>query len=133
MRTIKLDVALSSVCVFVYLKPQVEATSFTTAEGLPSAYLGCPHPQAFLDSAMGATVSPLWHLGPCALLTEVVDLAPLMFAVGPEYTGFWTAESPLDAMSSAIGTRTLRHLQVILYQGSVSSLLLRWCRCCWVC
>lgn len=86
--------------------------SFSTAEGPPSAYLGSPHPQAFLDSSVGGTVAPLWHLGPCVLLTEVVDVAPPMFAAGPEYTGFWTAENPLDAVSSANATRTLRQLQV---------------------
>lgn len=91
---------------------QVETTSFSAPEGPPSAYLGCPHPQAFLDSAIGATVAPVWHLGPCTLLTEVMDLAPLMFAVGPEYTGCWTAERPLDAVSSAIASRVLRRLQV---------------------
>lgn len=91
---------------------QVEATSFTTAEGTPSAYLGCPHPQAFLEASVGETVAPVWHLGPCVLLTEVVELAPQMFAVGPEYTGCWTAENPLDAVSSANAARALRHLQV---------------------
>lgn len=91
---------------------QVDTINFTTAEGSPSAYMGSPHPQAFLETSIGSTVAPLWHMGPCLLLTEVVDVAPLMFAIGPEYTGFWTAESPLDAVSSANATRTLRHLQV---------------------
>ena len=91
---------------------QIDATTFSTLEGAPSAYLGCPHPQAFLEASIGATVAPLWHLGPCALLTEPVDLAPYMFALGPEYTGLWAAESPLAAVSSANGTRVLRHLQV---------------------
>lgn len=86
--------------------------NFANTDGAPSAYLGCPHPQAFLDTSVGGTVAPLWHLGPCALITEVVDLAPLMFTAGPEYTGFWTAESPLDAVSSANSMRALRHLQV---------------------
>lgn len=43
-----------------------------------------------------------------------MDLAPYMFALGPEYTGLWTAESPLAAVSSANGTRVLRHLQVMV-------------------
>lgn len=86
--------------------------TFTTVEGSPSAFLGCPHPQAFLDPAVGTTVAPAWHLGPCALLTEVIDLAPLMFVLGPEYTGFWTAENPTDAVSSANAARALRHMQV---------------------
>lgn len=90
----------------------MEAMSFTTSDGAPSSYMGCPHPQAFLDSTVGGTIAPAWHLGPCALLTEVVDLAPLMFAAGPEYTGVWTAECPLDAVSGANAARVLRHLQV---------------------
>ncbi|CAM9539494.1 unnamed protein product, partial [Laminaria digitata] len=92
---------------------KIDGTTFSTLDGAPSAYLGCPHPQAFLEASIGATVAPLWHLGPCALLTEPVDLAPYMFALGPEYTGLWTAESPLAAVSSANGTRVLRHLQAL--------------------
>lgn len=91
---------------------QVDATSFTTSEGPPCAYLGCPHPQAFLDASVGATVAPVWHLGPCVLVTEAVELAPFMFALGPEYTGVWTAESPLEAISSANAAGVLRRLQV---------------------
>lgn len=90
----------------------MDGVSFTTAEGQPSAYMGCPHPQAFLDPTLGATVAPAWHLGPCALLAEVVELSPYMFALGPEYTGFWTSENPTDAVSSANAARALRHLQV---------------------
>ncbi|CAN0329474.1 unnamed protein product [Ectocarpus sp. 12 AP-2014] len=92
---------------------KVESTSFTTPEGPPCAYLGCPHPQAFLDASVGATVAPVWHLGPCALVTEFVDVAPLMFALGPEYTGVWTAESPLEAISSANASGALRRLQAL--------------------
>lgn len=90
----------------------MESTSFTTSEGPPCAYLGCPHPQAFLDVSVGGTMAPVWHLGPCTLVTEAVELAPLMFAVGPEYTGVWTAESPLEAISSANAAGALRRLQV---------------------
>lgn len=102
---------------------QVEAMNFTTPDGPPSAYLGCPHPQAFLDPSVGGTVAPAWHLGPCILLTEVVDIAPYMFALGPEYTGLWTAESPLTAVSSANATRVLRHLQVCDFQTAYTDCL----------
>ncbi|CAM9400736.1 unnamed protein product, partial [Scytosiphon promiscuus] len=92
---------------------KVDSTSFTTSEGSPCAYLGCPHPQAFLESSVGATVAPVWHLGPCVLVTEALELAPMMFALGPEYTGIWTAESPLEAISSANAAGALRRLQAL--------------------
>ena len=104
----------TSPCLAVRPDRKVDATSFTTSEGPPCAYLGCPHPQAFLDASVGATVAPVWHLGPCILVTEAVELAPLMFALGPEYAGVWTAESPLEAISSANAADVLRRLQVCI-------------------
>lgn len=108
----------------------MDSTSFTTSEGPPCAYLGCPHPQAFLETSVGATVAPVWHLGPCVLVTEALDLAPMMFALGPEYTGIWTAESPLEAISSANAAGALRRLQVrglVLSLFLVVLVLLCWC------
>ncbi|CAM9864309.1 unnamed protein product, partial [Choristocarpus tenellus] len=101
---------------------KVDSMSFTTGEGPAEAYMGCPHPQAFLNPSVGGTVSPLWHLGPCALLTEVVDLAPVMFAAGPEYTGMWAGEEPMEASSSANASGTLRRLQTLGGDAGFSAL-----------